>query len=152
MAHRISGFAAALAMAALFAAGAVPGASARPLVPSERRYEPFDSVLPACADAAPLNEILARFHERETEFWRTGLEIVAFADVREIGFRSNGLDYIPRRYCQAHVQMSDAKLRSVSYSISKDFGGIGDQFGVEWCVNGLDRFDANAPNCKMARP
>jgi hypothetical protein len=154
MAHRFSGYAAALATAALFAAslGAVPGASARPLVPAERRYEPFDSVLPACADAAPLNEILARFHERESEFWRTGLEIVAFEDVREIGFRSNGLDYIPRRYCEAHVHMSDAKVRAVSYSISKDLGGIGDQFGVEWCVNGLDRFDANAPNCKMARP
>jgi hypothetical protein len=150
MAHRISGLVAAFAiLAASF--GAVPS-TARPLVPSEQRYEPFDSVLPACADAAPLNEILARFHERETEFWRTGLEIVAFEDVREIGFRSNGLDYIPRRYCQAHVHMSDAKLRSVDYSISKDLGGIGDQFGVEWCVVGLDRFDANAPNCKMARP
>jgi hypothetical protein len=153
MAHRISGFAAALAMAALFAASlcAIPS-TARPIVPSERRYAPFDSVLPACADAAPLNEILARFHERESEFWRTGLEIVAFEDVREIGFRSNGLDYIPRRYCAAHIHMSDAKVRSVDYSISKDLGGIGDQFGVEWCIVGLDRFDANAPNCKMARP
>ena len=34
----------------------------------------------------------------------------------------------------------------------KDTGGIGDLYGVEWCVPGLDRFDANAPNCKMARP
>lgn len=134
-------------------AGGVPQAGARPLVPSERRYAPFDTAnMPNCGDPAPLSEIMTRFHERESEFWRTGLEIMAFEDVREIGFRSNGLDYIPRRYCQAHIAMSDQKVRLVSYSIVKDTGGIGDQFGVEWCVLGLDRFDANAPNCKMARP
>ncbi len=153
MAYRISGLAAALAMAALFAASLCTiSATARPLVPAEHRYAPFDSVMPGCADAAPLNEIIARFHERESEFWRTGLEIVAFEDVREIGFRSNGLDYIPRRYCAAYAHMNDAKVRAVSYSIPTYSPGIADQLAVEWCVQGLDRFDANAPNCKMARP
>ncbi len=151
MAHRISRFAAAIALLAA-GAGVISQASARPLVPAERRYEPFDSVLPACDDLAPLNEILTRFHERESEFWRTGLEIAAFENIREIGFRSNGLDYIPRRYCQAQVILNDAKVRAVSYAISKDLGGIGDIFGIEWCVVGLDRNDAYAPNCKMARP
>lgn len=151
MAHRILSLAAAAALIAVCPIS-IPTAGARPIVPSERRYEPFDSVLPACDDSAPLNEILARFHERESEFWRTGLEIAAFQGIREIGFRSNGLDYIPRRYCKAHVIMSDAKVRSVSYSISKDLGGIGDQFGIEWCVVGLDRNDSDAPNCKMAQP
>jgi hypothetical protein len=151
MAQKISRLTAALALLAA-SAGAIPQAAARPLVPAERRYEPFDSVLPACDDSAPLNEILARFHERESEFWRTGLEIAAFEHIREIGFRSNGLDYIPRRYCAARVILNDSKVRSVSYSISKDLGGIGDRFGIEWCVVGLDRNDAFAPNCKMARP
>ena len=42
MALKVSGFCAALATAALFAAS-LCAASARPLVPAERRYEPFDS-------------------------------------------------------------------------------------------------------------
>jgi hypothetical protein len=151
MAQKISRLTATLALLAA-SAGAIPQAAARPLVPAERRYEPFDSVLPACDDAAPLNEILARFQERESEFWRTGLEIAAFAHIREIGFRSNGLDYIPRRYCEARVILNNSKVSSVSYSISKDLGGIGDTFGIEWCIAGLDRMDAFAPNCKMARP
>lgn len=151
MAHRLLGMAAMLALCAA-SVGAVPHAAARPLVPSERRYEPFDSVLPACDAQEPLSEILTDFRDRESEFWRTGLQILAFEDIREIGFRSNGLDYIPRRYCQAYIHMSDAKVRSVTYSISKDLGGIGDRFGIHWCVLGLDRFDADAPNCKMARP
>ena len=29
---------------------------------------------------------------------------------------------------------------------------IGWGYGVEWCVHGLDRNHAFAPNCKMARP
>ena len=121
-------------------------------MPAERRYIPYDSDLPACGDPAPLDEIQSRFHERESEFWKTGLEIVAFAQVREIGFRSNGLDYIPRRYCQARVQTNDAKVRLMSYSIDKDLGVFGYGFGVEWCVDGLDRNNSDAPNCKMARP
>lgn len=132
--------------------GFFPDAVARPLVPAERRYLPYDGVLPACDDAAPLERIQSRFRDRESEFWRTGLEIVAFDQVKEIGYRSNGLDYIPRRYCQARVYMNDEKLRSVSYSIDKDLGFIGIDFGVEWCIAGLDRLDAYAPNCKMARP
>lgn len=141
-------------LAALPVAGGsfAPGAVARPLVPAERRYLPYDGVLPACDDAAPLERIQSRFRDRESEFWRTGLEIVAFDQVKEIGYRSNGLDYIPRRYCQARVYMNDEKLRSVSYSIDKDLGFIGIDFGVEWCTAGLDRLDAYAPNCKMARP
>ncbi len=152
MAHRISGLLSALALVAAVG-GFASSVASRPLVPAERRYSPYDSAtLPACDDPAPLNEIQSRFHDRESEFWKTGLEIVGFERVKEIGFRSNGLDYIPRRYCQARVQMSDSKERVVSYSIDEDLGIFGFGFGVNWCVDGLDRSNSDAPNCKMARP
>lgn len=140
----------AAALAALCAAAA--GASARPLTPSEWRYEPFDSDMPACADPGPLGEIRTAFAAREREFWRTGLDIAVFDEVREIGLRTNGLDYIPRRYCLARVTMNDGKAREVSFSIVKSMGVLGFGYGVDWCVSGLDRFDARAPNCKMAQP
>jgi hypothetical protein len=124
----------------------------RPLVPAERRYVPYYAELPACNDPAVFERIQGRFHDREVEYWHTGLEIAGFDNVSEIGFRSNGLDYIPRRYCIAQAYMSDTVVRSVSYSINEDLGIIGINFGVEWCVAGLDRHDAYAPDCKMARP
>ena len=124
----------------------------RPLVPAERRYIPYDGVLPACGDAAVFERIQGRFHDREAEFWNTGLEILGFEDVKEIGYKTNGEDYIPRRYCTARAYLNDEKPRQVSYSINEDLGIIGFGFGVEWCVAGLDRNDAYAPNCKMARP
>ena len=137
----------------LAAAAASPGpAATRPLVPAERRYIPYDDVLPACDDPAVFERIQGRFHDREAEFWNTGLEILGFGKVAEIGYKTNGLDYIPRRYCTARAYLNDNKSHQVSYSINEDLGIIGFGFGVEWCVGGLDRNDAYAPNCKMARP
>ncbi len=86
-------------------------------------------------------------------FGTPGLRILGFERIQEIGYRTNGLDYIPRRYCVALADMNDGKIREISYSIDQDLGIIGwFGFGVEWCVGGLDRNDAYAPNCKMARP
>jgi hypothetical protein len=140
-------------LAVVLAAGAsLDAASARPLVPAERRYLPYTGVLPACDDPAVFERIQGRFHDRESEYWNTGLEIRGFAEVKEIGYKTNGEDYIPRRFCSARAYLNDEKPRQLSYSIGEDLGIIGYGFGVEWCVAGLDRNDAYAPNCKMARP
>jgi hypothetical protein len=157
-AKRISGRLVAIAPGAILAgciaaaAASVGSATGRPLVPAERRYIPYDDVLPACDDPAVFERIQGRFHDREAEFWNTGLEILGFGKVAEIGYKTNGLDYIPRRYCTARAYLNDEKSHQVSYSINEDLGIIGFGFGVEWCVGGLDRNDAYAPNCKMARP
>jgi hypothetical protein len=141
-------------VASLFAAGVLPfPAIARPLVPAERRYSPYDGVLPACDDPSVTQRISWNFRQREDEFWDSGLEILGFGEVREIGYKTNGLDHIPRRYCNARALLNDLKKpHQVFYAISEDLGIIGIGFGVEWCIVGLDRNDAFAPNCKMARP
>ncbi len=145
----------------LVAAGVVAGgaftcfsgaAQARPIVPAEHRYDFYAGGLPSCGDPHVLERIQSRFHDRESEFWKSGLEIVGFDAAREIGLRTNGLDYIPRRYCMARALLNDQSVRTVSYSIIEDQGIIGWSFGVDWCVAGLDRNYANAPNCQMARP
>jgi len=146
----------ALILTILLFAGAVAvssdAASARPLLPAERQYIPYRGVLPPCDDPAVFERIQSHFFQRESEFWKTGLAIDGFDRVREVGFRTNGLDYIPRRYCVARAHMNDAKLREVTYSIDEDLGIIGFGFEVEWCVRGLDRLNAFAPNCTMALP
>ena len=138
------------AFALLLASGLA--AQARPLTPAEERDAPYSGIVPPCSDPASLSEIQSHFSEREASYWHSGLTIAQFEDTREIGFRSNGLDYIPRRYCQAHILMSDQKTRLVDYSIVEAGGSIGYDDGVVWCVVGLDRLDAFSPSCKMARP
>ena len=127
-------------------------ANARPLVPAEERDQPYSGIVRACTDPSALGYIKGQFVSREAEYWHSGLSIVGFDDVREIGMRSNGLDYIPRRYCTARAIMSDNKVRPVTFSIDEASAGIGFGDNVVWCVTGLDREDAFAPACLEARP
>jgi hypothetical protein len=143
-----------MGLAALVAAstGFTP-VEARPLMPAEARQSPYDGKLPDCADPDVVSRIQSHFSQAESEYWHSGLEILGFDKVDQIGYRSDGLDLIPRRYCVAQAMMNDQKWRTVSYSIGQDLGIIGWWgFGVEWCVAGLDREKSYAPNCKMARP
>jgi len=149
-----------MGMAALLAASAFSFApvsavqtEARPLTPAEARRYPYEARLPQCGDPEVFSRIRSTFSETETEYWHSGLEILGFDQIGEIGYRTNGADYIPRRYCEAQAIMNDQKYRTVSYTIGQDLGFAGFfDFGVEWCVAGLDREKAYAPNCKMARP
>lgn len=69
-----------------------------------------------------------------------------------MAWRPWGLDFIPRRYCTGKVITSDGMRRRIDYSVREDLAIIGSNWGVEWCVQGLDRNWAYQPDCKMARP
>jgi hypothetical protein len=125
---------------------------ARPLVPAEHRFDWYLGRLPTCGDPSVLSRIQSRFFERESEFWKSGLQVVGFDNVREIGMRTNGLDYIPRRYCTGQALLNNQTAHKVTYSIVEDQGFIGLGFGVDWCIVGFDRLYSYAPNCRMALP
>jgi len=122
------------------------------VVPAEQRYSPFAGVLPACDDAGVLGTITGRFSGKEATFWNSSLSIDSFDKVHEIGFRSNGLGYIPRRYCVAQAHTNDNRERTVIYQIQDRLGWIGIGYGVEWCVVGTDHNFAYAPACSSLRP
>ncbi|HEY8579322.1 MAG TPA: hypothetical protein VIL72_05505 [Beijerinckiaceae bacterium] len=134
------------------AAGLAGAAQARPLTPAEQRVHGYSSNLPLCQDPAVLDRIASRLHQREKAYWSSGLQIVSYDSIRERGFRTTGLDYIPRRYCNASALMSDGKARHVTYWIGEDLGVIGWGWGVEWCIVGLDRNYAWGAGCKAAGP
>ncbi|MEP9378460.1 hypothetical protein ABLE91_17220 [Aquabacter sp. CN5-332] len=108
--------------------------------------------LPACSEPLALGTISMRFAETERMYWNAALNISTFQNVREIAYRPWGPDYQPRRYCSAMVTLSDARQHAIYYSIIEDSSFQGYTWGVEWCISGLDRNLAYAPNCKMARP
>jgi hypothetical protein len=110
----------------------------------------YDSVLPPCE--AALNKIAWRFAQKESRFWNSSLQIVGFEGVRETAFRPWANGTIPRRYCSATAYINDGRKHRVNYWIGEDTGMIGNTWGVEWCVVGLDRNWAYNPACKMAQP
>jgi hypothetical protein len=119
---------------------------------AQQRYVPYSAQLPACDDPGVLSRIGERFAQKETSYWNSALQVGGYDRIREIGFRANGLDYIPRRYCVARVEATDLQHYAVIYSVGEGLGIIGWGYGVEWCVIGLDRNLAYAPGCSAARP
>jgi hypothetical protein len=136
----------------LSVAGPDLAAWARPVVPAERRFLPFSGRVDACDDPSVLRALTERFQIRENHYWRSGLRLLAFDEIRDHGYRTDGYDLIPRRYCQARGAFNDDKYRQVVYWIGEKQGFAGYGFGVEWCIEGLDRNYAFGPDCQAARP
>ena len=120
--------------------------------PAEYRESGFPPVVESCAAETVQVEIMRTFQERERDYWSSPLEIVAFEDFVETGDRTNGLSYIPRRYCRAEALFNDGQRRRVVYNIGSQNGFIGAGPGIIWCVVGLDRERAYGPNCRAAGP
>ena len=113
----------------------------------------YSDVLPPCE--AALGKIADGFAEKESRFWNSALQIVDFTRVRQLAFHPWAASTIPRRFCAATAVVSDGGRpvrHTVYYSIGEDTGFLGSDWGVEWCVVGLDRNWAYNPACKMARP
>jgi hypothetical protein len=112
----------------------------------------YDSNVPLCDEHGPLDKIVSRFGTKEDRFWNSALTIVGFEKIREIAWEPWPAGTIPRRYCTASVLVSDGKRHQINYSIIEDGGILGANYGVEWCVVGLDRNWAYNPSCRAARP
>jgi hypothetical protein len=112
----------------------------------------YDAVVPLCDTPATLAKIQRRFATKEGRFWASELQIVGFDRIRESASRPWAEGTIPRRFCNAIAFVSDGKPRPIYYSIIEDGGMIGANWGVEWCVVGLDRNWAYNPACRAARP
>lgn len=127
-------------------------AEARDRLPAEHWDVPYSGKIPACDHPRVLARIVRKFRSRERTYWHTGREIRHIYRVRQIGYRTNGRDFIPRRYCTARAKMNTGRKRRITFWIGEDTGIIGATWGVTWCVHGLDYEYAFAPWCKAARP
>jgi len=139
-------------LAALFVFAATAAQAAGLIVPAEERYHPWTGAVPACDDPGVLSWVSERFNQTEAEYWNSSVSLVGYDRIREIGYRANGVAYIPRRYCIARSVDAVGKFRAVIYDIGEDLGILGYGYGIEWCVVGLDRELAYAPSCRVLRP
>ena len=114
----------------------------------------YDNVAPFCENPEVLGTIQARFAQKEREFWQSKLKIVGFEKIHETSANPwrGAPDSIPRRYCSGIALISDARPRPIYYWIGEDTGWLGGDWGIEWCVVGLDRNWAYNPGCRMTRP
>jgi hypothetical protein len=147
---RISCLALALA-ASLFAVSPVPAANIieKNFWLSGPRY---DAVMPPCDYPAALDRIIGNFRTKEARFWNSELQIVGIEHIHQTAVLPWAAQDIPRRFCSGTAVINDGAKRAIFYSIAEDTGTIGMDWGVEFCVVGLDRNFAYGPACRAARP
>ena len=112
----------------------------------------YDRAMPACDYAPALDRIIGNFHTKEFRFWNSELRIVGIEDIRETNTMPWAAQAIPRRYCSGTALINDGARHPIFYSIAEDTGMIGMDWGVNFCVAGLDRNWAYGPACRAAQP
>jgi hypothetical protein len=112
----------------------------------------YDRNMPACDYPAALNNIIDNFHTKEIRFWNSGLRIVGIENIQETAELPWAAQTIPRRYCSGTALINDGARHPLYYSIAEDTGMIGTSWGVNFCVQGLDRNWAYNADCRSAKP
>ncbi len=112
----------------------------------------YDRVMPACDYPAALDRIIGNFRTKEIRFWSSELEIVGIEHIHENAELPWAAQSIPRRFCSGTALTNDGAKHAIYYSIAEDTGMIGMDWGVNFCVVGLDRNMASGPACRAARP
>ncbi len=108
--------------------------------------------MPGCDYHPALDRIIANFRTKEFGFWNSELRIVGFENIHEIATMPWAAQSIPRRFCGGIAVINDGVKRPIYYSIGEDTGMIGMDWGVNFCVAGLDRNSAYKPACLAAQP
>jgi hypothetical protein len=138
---------------ALSAASASPSLAANPMEKNFWLPGPdYDRQMPACNYAPALDRIIGNFRTKEIRFWNSELQIVGIENIRETSVMPWAAQAIPRRFCSGVALISDGVRHPIYYSIGEDTGMIGMDYGVNFCVVGLDRNFAYGPACRAAKP
>jgi hypothetical protein len=146
---RVASFALVLA----FAIGVLPAHAASFLEKNFWLSGPrYDRVIPTCDYPPALDRIIDRFGTKEHRFWNSDLRIVGIEDIRETAVLPWAAQSIPRRFCSGQALINDGRRHPIYYSIAEDTGMIGMNWGVNFCVQDLDRNWAYNPACRAARP
>jgi hypothetical protein len=112
----------------------------------------YDQVLPPCDYRAALDRIIGDFQIKEARFWNSRLQIVGIENIQQTALLPWAAQNIPRRFCSGTAVINDGARHAIFYSIAEDTGIIGIDWGVNFCVVGLDRDFAYGPACRAARP
>jgi len=112
----------------------------------------YDRDVPGCDFAPALDRIIGNFHTKESRFWKSQLEIVGVEDIRQTAWLPWAAQSIPRRFCSGTALINDGLRHPIYYSLGESTGIIGMDWGVNFCVVGLDRNWAYGPACRAARP
>ena len=107
--------------------------------------------VPECDANKVLKKLKKRFKRNEIHHRDSNLKFDRFENIRETDFITNPADRNDRRFCAAHVHLTNGKHPQVYYLIQERDGLASLTWGLDYCVAGQDIERAHGENCRSLR-
>ncbi|SDR34500.1 hypothetical protein [Pseudovibrio sp. Tun.PSC04-5.I4] len=151
-----------IATGATYAADLVPPGSydaSMPQIDEEDLIDPDDKVyfgwsgayLPEC-DSGKAQRAVARRIARAVPSYYDGRKIKILEEIRESDFTIRRPSPIARRYCNGVATLTDDTRHRIYYALIQYDGFLGLSWGVEACLDGLDKYRVYDGECRTVRP
>ncbi|MEP3525325.1 MAG: hypothetical protein ABJN24_07845 [Hyphomicrobiales bacterium] len=128
--------------------GAIAKEKERFVVPTEIRG---DGKVPLCDNPKVLAKITKRFHKTNVKYRHSELAFDRIEHVKETDHLTNPSDETDRRFCKAHVHLTNGTHPKLYYLIQERDGIASITPGVDFCVSGHDPERAHGDNCRSLR-
>lgn len=112
---------------------------------------PREANVPVCDDAKVLARMTKNFRRTNIRYRENALEFATVEKIRETDYLINTDELTPRRFCAAHVHLTDGTHPTVYYMIVDQGGFAGVRWGVNSCVSGHDPERAHGADCRSVR-
>ena len=110
-----------------------------------------DGKVPLCDDAKVLKKITKKFAKINVRYNDPKIAFTEIEHVRETSFVPNPTDQNDRRFCKAHVHLTNGSHPSMFYLIQEHEGLASLGWGVEYCVIGHDFEREHGANCRSLK-
>ncbi len=112
---------------------------------------PAPGRLPACETPSVLNAAMARIAAADKDY-RDGITIQAIDRIAQTAYREPLGSPFAQRYCSGRAALSNGTQQTVYFRIVEDRGFLGQTWGVQACLPGLDKWHVHDGKCKAIRP
>ncbi len=106
---------------------------------------------PSCNSPTLLKKITRQFNKKSEKAGSGNLQITQIENVRQTDLNSKSAKFGERRYCAAHIHLSNGTHPTLYYLIKESYGFTGLTSGMNFCVIGHDRVRAHGAKCRSVR-
>lgn len=113
--------------------------------------DPAPGRLPACETPSVLSAAMTRIAAADKDY-RDGITIHAIDRISQSAYREPLGSPFAQRYCSGRATLSNGRQQTVYFRVVEGRGFLGQIWGVQTCLPGLDRWHVYDGKCKAIRP
>lgn len=107
--------------------------------------------VPFCDNGKVLKKITKKFAKSNVRYNDPSIAFTQIEHIRETSFLENPTDQNDRRFCKAHVHLTNGTHPTMYYLIQEHEGIASLRWGVEYCVSGHDFERAHGARCRSLK-